>query len=113
MANVTWTVQDARRSSNGLNVTDNDTAVTSSDTYYFANDGSIVLVITNDAGSNTVTVETPNTLDALAITDLTATIAANKCHVLGPFPTGNYNNSDGNVKVTFSAAASVMAIRVD
>jgi hypothetical protein len=112
MADVTLTVVDARRSSNGQNVTDNDTTVSSSDTYYFANNGKVIVVITNAAGSNTFTVVTQNTVDALAITDLTATITASKTFVVGPFPPSIYNDAQGRVQCTFSAAADVMPVRI-
>lgn len=112
MSDVTVAVSQAARASNGLNVTDNDTAASSGNNYYFQNDGRTVLVITNGAGSNTVTVQTPGTQDGLAITDLTATVAASKVHVLGPFPPTIYNDALGRVLVTVSASAELMPVRV-
>lgn len=111
MADVTLTVFDARRASNGVNVTDQDTTVSAADTYYVPNNGRVVLLVTSTPGC-TVTIETPGTVDGLAVTDLTATIGAAKQHVLGPFPGQVYNRADGTVKVTFSAAADVLALRV-
>ena len=111
MANVTLTVNDARRASNGLNVTDNDTTVGAVDTYFLPNNGKVVLLVTSTPGC-TVTVETPATVDGLAVTDLTATVGAAKQHVIGPFPPQVYNQADGTVKVTFSAAADVYAVRL-
>lgn len=112
MADVTLTVTDSRRDSNGINITDNDTTVSASDVYYFPNNGRVVLVVTNAAGSNTVTVQTPGTVDSLAVTDLTATITASKTFALGPFPPTIYNDAQGRVRVTFSAAADVMPVRL-
>lgn len=112
MADFTLTVFDAARASNGVNVTDNDTTVAASNNYYVPNNGRVVLIVTNAAGANVVTVETPGTVDGLAVTDLTANVAASKVHVLGPFPTQTYNDAQGRIKATFTAAADVMAVRV-
>lgn len=111
MANVTVQPSDARRSSNGLNATDNGTAVTSSDTYFVPNNGRVVLLVTSTPGC-TVTVQTPNSVDGLAVTDLTASVGATKQHVIGPFPTTVYNQADGTIQVTFSAAATLYPVRV-
>lgn len=111
MADITLTVFDTKRTSNGVNVTDQDTTVTNTDTYYVPNNGRVVLLVNSTPGC-TVTVETPGTVDGLAITDYTATIAAAKQHVLGPFPGATYNKADGTIKVTFSAAADVLAVRM-
>ncbi|GEM_PF-1873978 len=110
MANVTLTVSDTRRPSNGLNVTDNGTVVGAVDTYFVPNNGQVKLLVTSTPGC-VVTVQTPGTVDGLAVTDYTATIAATKQHVLGPFSGQTYNLADGTIQVTFSAAATVYCVR--
>ena len=112
MANVTLTVVDARRSSSGQNVTDNDTTVGAVDTYFFDYNGRVILVITNAAGSNTVTVATPGTVDGLAVTDNVNALVAAKHYVFGPFPPALYNDSQGRLKVTVSANTNLFAVRV-
>lgn len=111
MADVTLTVTDVGRAT-PTNITDNDTTVGATDVYFFANNGRVVLVVTNAAGANTVSIQTPNTVDGLAITDLSWSLTASKAYAGGPFPPQNYNDSLGRVRVTFSAAADVMPLRI-
>lgn len=108
MADVILPVYDVSRS--GINVTDNDTAATSSNVYYFQNDGRVKLLVASTAGC-TATVETTATLEGLAVADYTATVGATKQMVLGPFPMNTYNDSQGRAKLTVSANSEVIAIR--
>jgi hypothetical protein len=110
MADVLLTVYDANRA-NGVNVTDNDSAATSADTYYVPNNGSVRLIITNAAGPNNVTIVTPGTVDGLAIADRVTALLASKTYVLGPFPTTVYNDGQGRLGFTVSANADVIAVR--
>jgi len=110
MADVILSVFDASRPA-GVNVTDNDSAITNADTYYVPNSGDVRLVVTNSAGPNTVTVVTPGTVDGLAIADLAIALTASKVYVLGPFPASVYNDSQGRVRFTVSANADVIAVR--
>lgn len=112
MANIEFTVQDIKRSSNGVNITDNDTSINTADTYFFLNNGRCFLLVNNGTASPcTVTVVSQQTVDSLAVTDLTATVAAGKEHIIGPFPTAVYNNSDGKVQVTFDQAVTAIVLR--
>jgi len=110
MADVLLTVYDASRPA-GVNVTDNDTAVTNADAFFVPNNGSVRLIVTNAAGPNTVTVTTPGNVDGLAIAELTIALLASKTYVLGPFPTSIYNNGQGQLRFTVSANADVIAVR--
>jgi len=110
MADVILTVYDASRPA-GVNVTDQDTAATDANVYYVPNNGSVRLIVVNAAGSNTVTVTTPNTVDGLAIADLAITLTASKTYLLGPFPTSIYNDGQGRLSFTVSANADVTAVR--
>lgn len=87
------------------------TAVSSGNDYVFANDGNTRLVILNSSSSNTVTIATPNTVDGLAISDRTYTVASSDNVVAGPFPTSIYNNASGQVSFTVSQNAEVFVIR--
>jgi hypothetical protein len=112
MADLTLTVYDVgRTTAAGANFTDNLTAATNADNVYFANDGRVLLVVQSGGGGN-VTVTTPNTVDALAITDLVIAAAAGDLQIHGPFPPSIYNDANGKVKVVVSANTNVMAIRV-
>ena len=64
--------------------------------------------VNNGSGSAvTVTVDTPGTVDGLAITDLTLSVPAGEDRIFGPFPADYYRQSDGSVHVDFSAVTSV------
>lgn len=110
MANVTVTPVSVSRSA-GVNVTDNDQAVTSADVYFITNNGNLRLIFTNAAGSNNVTIKTHGTVDGNAITDLVVPMTASKVYVLGPFPPSIYNDSLGRLEVTVSANADLIAVR--
>jgi len=111
MSDVDLTVYPALRS--GRVVTDLATTINSANTYYFRNNGKMLLHVDNATGSTvTITFETPNTVDGLAITDKTATLATGKAAVFGPFPPGVYNNGDGEIKVTFTQNVTVTVIQV-
>lgn len=111
MADVTLTVYDAARA--GLDLTGNKTTIVTDNDYYFHNNGKTLLHVANATGSTvTVTIVTPNTVDGLAITDRTATLATAKQGVFGPFPPGIYNDSDALVHVTFDQTVDVTAFRL-
>ncbi len=110
MANVTLTVTDCTRA--GINITDNDTTVSAGNNYFFPNNERVVLIITNAAGSNTLTVITPGTVDGLAITDLTVVLTASKTYAVGPFPKAYYNDATNSVQFTVSAGADIMPLRI-
>ena len=112
MADITMAVYDARRLvASAPNFTDSKTAATSSNVYYIPNDGRVTLHAICSAGGN-MTVETPNTVDGLAVTDLVNTLVASKHYVFGPFPPQVYNNALGQLKVTVAANTDLFAVRV-
>lgn len=102
------TVANAVRSSNGVDLA-GVAAAGGGDT--FVNTGAEVVVIRNGGGSPiTLTVATPVTVDGLAVTDLTASIAAGATRAIGPFPPGWYNDtavSGGSVSLSYSGVTSV------
>jgi len=54
-----------------------------------------ILHVKNGSGVSTVvTIPTPNTVDGLAVTDLTVSIPAGEDRFIGPFPKGVYNQDD-------------------
>ncbi|HUM37545.1 MAG TPA: hypothetical protein PLQ85_11800 [Anaerolineae bacterium] len=111
MPDVNLTVYRALRS--GRVVTDLKATVANANTYFFRNNGRALLHVANGTGSTvTLTFETPQTVDGLAIADRTATLATGKAAVFGPFPPAIYNNGDGAVKVTFNQDVDVTVIQV-
>lgn len=112
MADVTLTVRDATRAVTTCpNFTDHATAATSADTYYFANDGRVVL-LADAATTATVTIQTPGTVAGNAIADTAVALPDGDTYVLGPFPPSVYNDALGRAAVTVSANTTIMALRV-
>ncbi len=110
MADHTLTVQESSRA--GLDLRAAESTVVTADTYYMPNDERTRLFVRNATGSTcVVTIETPATLDGLAITDRTVSILTAKEFLIGPFPKSVYNNGVGNVKVTFDQTVGIVAIR--
>ncbi len=90
-------------------------AAANADGHKFSNDGRIILhVVNGDVSPITVTIQTPGTVDDLAVSDRTVTISDESDKFIGPFPPGIYNQSDGMVYVDFSAVTNVTvsALRV-
>lgn len=75
----------------------------------WANTGQEVIEVKNGGGGSiTVTLDIKPTIDGAAVTDPTVTITAAQTKMIGPFPTGLYNDATtGRAKVTYSGVASV------
>lgn len=103
MARGTITVQTISRS--GLAPT--YAAADSVNGQQFYNDESTFLHVKNGGGGSiNVTLNTPGTVDGLAVGDLVVAVGAGAEKMIGPFPPGIYNNS-GYVYVDYSGATSV------
>ncbi len=74
----------------------------------FPNTGKVMLHVKN-AGSETVlTIQTPGLVDTLAVAERTVTIAATTGEkLIGPFPTSQYNQTNGRVYLDWSSVTSV------
>lgn len=74
----------------------------------FANTGAQFLYVDNqNASSCVITVTTPNQVDGNDIADLVLTLLTTEKRLMGPFPTGTYNDSDGLVQLALSVTANV------
>ena len=74
----------------------------------FANDGRTFLRVVNGGGSPiNVTIDTPGSVDGLAVSNLVVAVTNAEDRLIGPFPTNIYNQSDGKVYVDWSAVTSV------
>ncbi len=74
----------------------------------FANDGRIYIEVKNTAvADHTVTIQTPGTVDALAVAERTVLIPANTGDkIIGPFPPSVYNQADGMVYIDIDVATT-------
>jgi len=110
MSDVNLSVYGISRS--GRDLTAVKTTVAIDNDYYFPNNGQVGLYVKNATGSTvTVTTETPNTVDGLAVADKTSTLATAKEALLGPFPPNIYNDEDGKVHVAFDQTVDVTVVR--
>jgi hypothetical protein len=100
---------------NGLNPTFTG-SLSTGNTYQFPNDGRTILNFIKTGQTDcVVTLVTPKTVGGLSVADATATVGGttgNMC--VGPFATGLFNDSNGNVTFTLSniTGLSVAVLRV-
>jgi hypothetical protein len=100
MPRTNLTITDVSRSTSGVAQPTQDTCDVANGNALAWNDGKIILEVNNSGGvSYTFTVQTPGTVDGLAVTDLVLTVAAGATRLLGPFPPAVYNQADGTVYV--------------
>jgi hypothetical protein len=84
----------------------------------FRNTGVESFEITNAhaSASRTVTFDSPGTcsfgLSANAAHDAVITVAAMTTKIIGPFPTGRFNDTNGRVQVTYSDSAADLSVAV-
>lgn len=79
----------------------------------FANDGRTYLHVKNGGGGSiNVTIDTPGSVDGLAVGNLVVAVPAAGEKIIGPFPTNIYNQTDGKVYVDWSGVTSVTAAAV-
>ena len=81
--------------------------ITTSDTFRFPNSGHEYVLIKRGAASVDVTIQTGVVLDGLAVADRVVTVPANTDRLIGPFKPEIYNDSAGEVVLTFSAASAI------
>jgi hypothetical protein len=74
-----------------------DTVPHTTDGAKFSNDGSVELLIRNTgAGAHTVTIQTPQTVEGLAVAELSiGPLAAAACVLVGRFPPATFNQQSG------------------
>jgi len=75
---------------------------------YFANNGQQLLIIeSTGAGTATVTIATPLTIDGEAVADKVVAIGAGERHLLGFFPPAWYNDAESYVQLSYSAVVDI------
>jgi hypothetical protein len=73
----------------------------------FANDGRTFLEARTAGTASTVTITTPNSIGGLGIADQTVVLAATATAMIGPFPPALYNDSAGNVGLSYNGTAGL------
>lgn len=103
---ATLTVKSSARAANAL------TMVVPSGSDKFPNTGREMVLVDNSASSDalTISIPTPQTVDGLAVGDRTIVVPAGEKHLLGPFPSATYRDSDGFVTLTTSGAGIADAL---
>lgn len=67
-----------------------------------------VHVVNGGGGAITVTIQTPGTVDGLAVSDRTVSVPAGEDRIIGPFPVRDYNQPNTEtIYVDFSGVTSV------
>lgn len=100
------TVQKTTRA--GLNLTTTGVAADAGGTEKWAGTGKEMLWIKNGSGGTyTGTITTEVTIDGIAVSNKTFTIPTGDEAIIGPFPTGFYNDGQGNVNLGHSTTTSV------
>lgn len=102
MARVTLAVQPVSRA--GLEPA---YAAAEADGNAFLNDGRTMLHVKNGATNVVATLQIPRTLDGQAVADPTVTVPATEERMIGPFPPGVYNQTDGALYVDYDDVANV------
>lgn len=74
----------------------------------FSNSGSEFIHVKNgDASPHTVTVLTQRQVDGQSVTNRVVSVPASEERMIGPFPTGDFNRSDGAVWFDYDAVTSM------
>jgi len=74
----------------------------------FTNTGREAILVNNGGDSNlNVTIETPASVDGLAIADRIITVGPTSIALLGPFPRATYSDSEGKVNLVCSLVENV------
>lgn len=77
------------------------------------NDGERTFIHVKTVGTAcVVTIQTPGTVDGLAVADRTISIGTNSERMIGPFPRGNYNQGSEEVYVDFDVVTAVTCAAV-
>ena len=78
------------------------------DTHKVRNDGQTFIRVVNGGGSPAVTtIATPGNVSGNAIADRVVSVAAGTEQNIGPFPTGVFNDSNGDINITFDFVTTV------
>lgn len=74
----------------------------------FANDGRTLLAVYNShvSAARTISIDIQKAVDEQDPPSRTVTLAAGQTKLIGPFPTGIYNDPNGRVLLTYSDSAA-------
>jgi len=86
-------------------------AVEDTDGNQFQNDGRMFLHVVNATGEDgTVIIDTPNTVDGLAIANRDIVVTDGEERMIGPFQPTIYNDVNRRVQITYSVVGAGMTI---
>ena len=108
MARTAISVQDLDRS--GLVPT--MTTANKTDGNKFVNDGKTIIYVYAHSTAPTITIQTPGSVDGLAIADRTVSVTASDRKFIGPFPPSQYNQGDDEVYIDVDNQCQVAILRV-
>ena len=108
MARTAISVQDVVRS--GLVPT--MTTANKTDGNKFSNDGKTVIYVYASSTAPTITIQTPGTVDGLAVADRTASVTATQRKFFGPFPPSQYNQGNDEVYIDVDNQCQIAVLRV-
>jgi len=75
---------------------------------FFENNGRTFIWIKNgDVSDHSIVIDSPGACDQGFYHDVTVVVAAGEERLIGPFTTARFNDTNGNVNVTYSAVTSV------
>ena len=75
------------------------------------NNGRTFLVFRNSSGSScTATLDTPGTIDGLAIANPTVTVSSAADQVIGPFDPTIFNTAAGLIAITYSGSTNTTTV---
>ena len=83
-------------------------SLSASNNYKVRNDGKVFVRIVNGGGGTSIcTIATPGSIGGNAVADRAVSVLAGTEQNIGPFPPAIYNDSNGDIDVTFDVITSV------
>src|SRR6478672_3621863 len=74
----------------------------------FANNGQVYVEVVNGGGSPiTVSIAISASIDGISVPARTVSVTNGQRRLIGPFPTGQYNDANGLVQLTYSGVTTV------
>lgn len=101
------TLTPVQGSRSGLIVNSGLTAASSGGDQFANTEREQFIIKNGDGSDHTVTFVSQQTVDGQAVADKTVNVVAGDVMAFGPFPAGTFNDTGGNVQVTYSAVTSV------
>ena len=82
-------------------ITDNEITMAAANVYHLPNTGVEMFIVRGGSGGN-LTIQTPQTVDGLAVDENIMALEAAHDYVFGPYPAKTYNQTDGKIHIVSS-----------